>query len=455
MAVFAKRALLGDQWHRDVRLRLAGALIGSVESGSAAQDGDTRVDTLLPAMPNLHSHSFQRAMAGMTEARAAGQDSFWTWRSLMYRFLDHLTPDHVQAIAALAFMEMQKAGYASVAEFHYLHHAPGGQRYDDPAELSARIFAAATQTGIGLTHLPVLYTHSGVDLAPLAGGQLRFGNALDAYTDLLERCRARLSALPEDARLGVAPHSLRATSPADLRQLLASWTEGPVHIHAAEQLQEVESVEARLGARPVDWLLDEAGVNERWCLIHATHMTARETERLARSGAVAGLCPITEANLGDGIFNGPAYLRAGGRFGIGTDSNVRISLTEELRLLEYGQRLTHRARNVMTAEGASTGATLFKGALSGGAQALGRDCGCIAPGKLADLMAIDTQAPGLCALTEAQLLDGFVFASGDQPVTDLWSAGRHMVRAGHHLAEDAILADYRNAMADLRRLLDT
>jgi formiminoglutamate deiminase len=455
MAVFAKRALLGDQWHHDVRLTLAGPAIGSVESGSTAQEGDTRIDTLLPAMPNLHSHSFQRAMAGMTEARAAGQDSFWTWRSLMYRFLDHLTPDHVQAIAALAFMEMQKAGYASVAEFHYLHHAPGGQRYDDPAELSTRIFAAAAQTGIGLTHLPVLYTHAGVDLTPLAGGQLRFGNALEAFLDLVEHCRAGLSGMPDDTRLGVAPHSLRATSPADLRQLLASWPEGPVHIHAAEQVQEVESVEASLGARPVDWLLNEAGVNARWCLIHATHLTGRETERLAQSGAVAGLCPITEANLGDGIFSGPAYLRAGGRFGIGTDSNVRISLTEELRLLEYGQRLTHRARNVMTAEEASTGATLFKRAQSGGAQALGRSCGSIAPGKLADLMAIDTQSPGLCALTEAQLLDGFVFAAGDQPVTDLWSAGRHMVRARHHLAEDAILADYRNAVADLRHLLNT
>jgi formiminoglutamate deiminase len=450
MAVFAKRALLDGHWHGDVRLTFAGSLIETVSIGGRAQSGDTRVDALLPAMANLHSHSFQRAMAGMTERRSAGQDSFWTWRSLMYRFLEHLTPEHVQAIAALAFMEMQKAGYAAVAEFHYLHHAPGGNRYDDPAELSARIFSAAGQTGIGLTHLPVLYTYAGVDRTPLTGGQLRFGNGLDAFADLVARCEAGLADLPPDAHLGVAPHSLRATSPDDLKQLLADRTGGPVHIHIAEQVQEVASVEATLGTRPVDWLLDNAEVNHRWCLIHATHMTAGETGRLAKSGAVAGLCPITEANLGDGFFNGPDFLETGGHYGIGSDSNVRISLTEELRLLEYGQRLSHRARNVLATKGRSTGASLYEAALAGGAQTLDRNCGSIAPGKLADLMALDTRGPHLDGLSDEEILDGFIFAAGDSVITDLWSAGRHMVQAGRHVAEERILANYRIAISDLR-----
>jgi formiminoglutamate deiminase len=404
------------------------------------------VDTLLPAPANLHSHTFQRAMAGLTERRRAGQDSFWSWRALMYRFLERLTPDQVEAVAALAFVEMQEAGFAAVAEFHYLHHRPGGAAYDEPAEMSLRIMAAAAETGIGLTHLPVFYRYGGAGRAPLAGGQARFGCDADLYLGLLERVRAAARALPADTVVGVAPHSLRAVAPEDLAALAGQA--GPVHIHVAEQTQEVAEILAWLGARPVEWLLDHAPVGPRWCLVHATHMSAAETARAAQSGAVAGLCPVTEANLGDGIFDGPGWRAAGGAFGVGSDSNICISLPGELRMLEYSQRLREGARNVL-AEAGSTGAALWHGAARGGAQALGRDCGAIRAGALADLVALDTTEPAFCALRGDQVLDGLVFATAAPCVTDLWSAGRHRVQGGAHVARPQIEARYRAALAGL------
>ncbi|MEQ9694810.1 formimidoylglutamate deiminase [Shimia sp. SDUM112013] len=453
MTIHANTALIGADWCRNVRLALEDGRIRRIETGVSAAPDDVCVGVLLPALANLHSHSFQRAMAGMTETRGAGRDSFWTWRNLMYRFLGQLTPDHVEAIAALVFMEMQEAGYAAVGEFHYVHHRRDGTPYAAPAELSARIFAAADQTGIGLTHLPVLYTYGGVRQEALRGGQLRFANESDAYLRLVEDCRALARAAFKDTRVGIAPHSLRATTPTDMAAVLRATPDGPVHIHIAEQRAEVKAVEKALGARPVAWLLDNVDVTDRWCLIHATHMTDAETRALAQSGAVAGLCPITEANLGDGIFNGATYLEAGGAFGVGSDSNVRISLGEELRLLEYSQRLRDRARNVLVRDGASVGTTLYTGAAKGGAQALDRQAGQIGEGMLADLVAIDRTHPALCALQDHQLLDGLVFAAPDGLVSDTWSAGRHMVRAGRHVARDAILSRYKTAIADLVNLL--
>ncbi|MGL4491183.1 MAG: formimidoylglutamate deiminase, partial [Rhizobiaceae bacterium] len=324
--IFAERALLGDGWAEKVRVTVVDGVISDVAVGVMAQPGDAKVSVLLPAIANLHSHSFQRAMAGMTEHRVAGRDSFWTWRELMYRFLDRISPEQMEAIAALVFMEMQEAGYASVGEFHYVHHQKGGAHYDDVAELSNRIFAAAQLTGIGLTHLPVLYTFGGAGEQPLSEGQRRFGNDVDAFAKLMDAVRKSAASLPDDVRIGIAPHSLRATNPHDLSQVLPLAAGNPIHIHVAEQPKEVADVFAWLGARPVEWLLDNMPVNDAWCMIHATHMTADETARLAKTGAVAGLCPITEANLGDGAFNGRGWLMAGGAFGIGSDSNVRISL---------------------------------------------------------------------------------------------------------------------------------
>ena len=451
--IFSNRAWLHDRWQKDVRLKVVDGVITAVTPGADPAPDDDRVDTLLPALANLHSHSFQRAMAGMTEYRGDDQDSFWTWRSLMYRFLDHLTPDHIQAIAALVFAEMLESGYASVGEFHYVHHQPGGAPYDDIAETSMRILAAAQLSGIGLTHLPVLYSYGGAGQKALSGGQQRFGNDVEDFLKLVEAIDAACTAMPPDTRVGVAPHSLRATSPAGLDRLTAQISDRPMHIHIAEQPAEVRDVSDWLGARPVQWLLDNQDVNARWCLIHATHMTDAETRALAASGAVAGLCPITEANLGDGTFNGPQYLAAAGRFGIGSDSNVRISMTEELRLLEYSQRLRDGQRNVMTPGPGSVGQALYTGAARGGAQALARRSGQIAPGFLADLTAIDSTAPGLCALSEQQMFDGLCFAAGDEVVTDVWAAGRHMVRAGRHVNKATILRDYRRAMDSLRARL--
>jgi len=445
--LFAPDALLPGGLARDVRVTLEGGRIAAVETGATPGSQDERLTghALLPAMPNLHSHTFQRAMAGMTERRGRGDDSFWTWRALMYRFLDVLTPEDVEAIAAQTYLEMLESGYASVAEFHYVHHQPGGTPYANVAELSHRIAAAATATGIGLTHLPVLYSYGGAGETPLAGSQLRFRNDLDGFLALTEAARP---ALPADARIGAAPHSLRATTPAQLTAL-AAQAQGPLHIHAAEQVQEVAQIEAWLGARPVDFLLDHVGLDPRWCLIHATQMTAGETARLAGSGAVAGLCPITEANLGDGVFNGPGFLAAGGAFGVGSDSNVRVSLSEELRMLEYSQRLTLKARNVLAAPEASVGGTLYAGALVGGARALARDCGAIAPGALADLVAIDREHVALAPLTPAQILDGWIFAADDRLVREVWSAGRHVVREGRHIARDAVGAAYRRAVSGI------
>ena len=448
-SVFARTALLESGWAQDVRLMIAGGRIARIEKGARPQPGDECVDTLLPALANLHSHAFQRAMAGMTEFRSTGQDSFWSWRELMYRFLGRITAEQIEAIAALAFMEMQEAGYASVGEFHYIHHQPDGQPYAALDELSARIFAAAETTGIGLTHLPVLYTYGGAGKAALAGGQRRFGNDVARFNRLVEAAQQAAKALPDDTRIGIAPHSLRATAPEDLTALLAAHPEGPVHIHIAEQQKEVADIKAWLGARPVEWLLANAPVDARWCLIHATQMSAAETIAMARSGAVAGLCPITEANLGDGVFNGPTFLAHGGAFGIGSDSNVRIALGEELRLLEYSQRLRDRGRNVLAGESGSVGKTLYLGAAEGGARALGREAGTIRAGALADLVAIDRESDSLCALSDEQLLDGLVFAAGERVVTDLWSAGRHRVKNGLHVERARISARYRAAITNL------
>ena len=449
--VHAKSALLPEGWAEDVCIdikdgRIASVTIGVVPCGQ-------RVGCLLPAPVNLHSHTFQRAMAGLTERRSAGQDSFWTWRSLMYRFLDQLTPDDVQAIAAMAMVEMAEAGFAAVAEFHYLHHGPGGVRYADLAEMSSRIAAAAAETGLGLTHLPVLYERGGCDGRALTAGQRRFGNDPDQFAALWEAARTSLQSLPADSVLGVAPHSLRAASPQGLDMAALMDPQAPLHIHVAEQVAEVAEVLDATGQRPVTWLLQHHDVGRRWCLIHATQMTPAETVALARSGAVAGLCPVTEANLGDGIFDGQRYLLAGGRFGVGSDSNVRISLTEELRLLEYTQRLSLKGRAILADADRSTGRVLFEGAAQGGAEAAGRASGAIAAGLWADLLALDLSGPDLMDAGGDTILDTWIFARDDRLVTDLWSAGRPLVAAGRHRARDQITRRYAATVSRLRGAL--
>ncbi|OWJ75189.1 formimidoylglutamate deiminase [Haematobacter genomosp. 1] len=450
--LWAETALTPEGWRDGVRIEIAEGRILSVTCGTEAEG--ERHPILLPAPVNLHSHAFQRAMAGLTERRGPDpKDSFWTWRGLMYRFLDHLTPEDVEAIAAFVQVEMLEAGYAAVAEFHYLHNTPNGAPYADPAEMSARIVAAAADTGIGLTLLPVFYQYGGCDRRPLGPGQMRFFNTPDSFAVLHAAAAQAVATLPGDARIGIAPHSLRAADPEGLAAVLPLAPDGPVHIHVAEQVAEVEEVLAHRGARPVRWLLDNAAVDERWCLIHATQMEPAETEAMARSGAVAGLCPITESNLGDGIFDGRRFLDAGGAFGVGSDSNVRIALAEELRTLEYSQRLRDRARAVLAEQKRSTGRVLFEGAAKGGAQAAGRAAGGIAPGLWADLVALDGGAVDLDGRRGDVILDSYIFAGDDRMVSDVWSAGRHVVTEGRHVSRDRIAARYRETLARLRARL--
>ncbi len=451
--LFAETALVPDGWAHDVLVEIAEGRIVAVTARAEAPPSAERVGILLPAAVNLHSHSFQRAMAGLTEARGAGgQDSFWTWRSLMYRFLEHLTPDDLEAIAGQVMVEMAEAGYAAVAEFHYLHHAPGGAVYDDLAEMSARIAAAAALTGMGLTLLPVLYSQGACDGRALAGGQLRFRNDAERFGLLWHAAGKALAGLPPDTVLGVAPHSLRAVSPEGLGFAAGLAPDRPIHIHVAEQVAEVEEVLAHRGVRPVEWLLREQAVDARWCLIHATQMTPTETAALAVSGAVAGLCPITEANLGDGVFDGVRYHGAGGRFGVGSDSNVRIALAEELRMLEYSQRLRDRGRACLATADRSTGRVLYEGAVVGGAQALGRASGAIRVGDWADLVTLDPDHLAIMGLAGDQILDAFVFAADDRLVRDVWSAGRRLLREGRHKCRDAVAARFRATLTRLRSI---
>jgi formimidoylglutamate deiminase len=443
----AKTALLPHGWARDVVVEIEGGRIARISEGLP---NDPALGCLLPAPVNLHSHAFQRAMAGMTERRSAGQDSFWTWRDLMYRFLDRLTPEDVEAIAAFVQMEMAEAGYAAVAEFHYLHHGVGGVPYADRAEMSARIAAGAAESGLGLTLLPVLYAQGGCDGRALSAGQRRFGNDMAGYLALWEAAARALAHLPGDTVLGVAPHSLRAVSREALAEAVVIAPGAPLHIHLAEQVAEVREVEAAYGARPVTWLLGNHAVDGRWCPIHCTQMEPAETLGLAATGAVAGLCPITEANLGDGIFDGVRFAGSGGRWGVGSDSNVRISLAEELRLLEYSQRFRDRGRAMLATEEKSTGRVLYESAVAGGAQAGGRASGAIRVGDWADLVALDMGAVDLEGRAGDAILDAWIFAGCDRMVAEVWSAGRHIVTGGAHVRRDAITKRYRRVMAGLR-----
>ena len=446
-AVFADQALLPNGWQRDVRLTVKAGRIAMVETGVAAQSGDERHAVLLPGMPNLHSHAFQRGMAGLAEVRGPSSDSFWSWREVMYRFALAMTPEQVEAVAAQLYVEMLEAGFSRVGEFHYLHHDRDGKPYANIAELGERIAAAASATGIGLTLLPVFYAHSTFGGAAPNEGQRRFINSLDSFARLLDGCRTAATSL-EGAIVGVAPHSLRAVTPDELAAVAVMTGDAPIHIHVAEQVKEVDDCLAWSGMRPVEWLLSHADVDTRWCLIHATHMTDAETRQMAKSGAIAGLCPITEANLGDGTFAAPAFIEHGGRFGIGSDSNVLIGLPDELRQLEYSQRLALRARNVLSVAGGSTGRALFEAALEGGGAALGTGLPALMAGASADFISLDATRPSLAGKSGDAILDAWIFANGTG-VDCVWVRGRKLVEAGRHHRRDDIAAKFRATMLEL------
>jgi formimidoylglutamate deiminase len=462
----------GDGWTGEGIFGIdADGMLQAVDDGPA----ETLGTWVLPGMPNLHSHAFQRAMAGLAERRgkpgstgapasggerpeaaihgtAPEQDNFWSWRETMYAFAAAIGPEDLKAVAAQLYVEMLKAGYTQVCEFHYLHHRPDGGPYMPPEAMSLALIEAAREAGIALTLLPVLYMRGGFDGRPLGARQRRFGHEVDAYLRLLESLRAYQA---DDLRVGIALHSLRAVPEDAMQAVLASELaqEGPIHIHIAEQLGEVQDCLAIRGARPVEWLLDHVKVDKRWCLVHATHLSDGETARLARSGAVAGLCPTTEANLGDGLFRLADYLDAGGTLGIGSDSHISVSPVEELRWLEYGQRLATRHRNIAARhEGASVANTLWRAALAGGAQAAGLPVGALQAGHRADLLVLDDGSPLLAARESPALLDSFVFAGNTPLVRDVMCGGRWVVRGFRHHDEDRIAQRYRETVRRLRQL---
>lgn len=456
-ALFCPLALLPDGWQRNVLLRWddTGRLI-EVSAGSSGGTARQAAGPVIAGMPNLHSHAFQRAMAGLTEVMGSPSDSFWSWRKLMYRFAQRLQPEHLEAIARHLYIEMLKAGYTSVCEFHYLHHAPGGLPYVDRAELALRLMQAAADVGIGMTLLPVLYQYGGFGGQPSSGEQARFISSPDELLALRERL---LQALPENPmrRYGVAPHSLRAVSPQGLEELVIGLRrqrgghDAPVHIHIAEQWREIQDCLAWCGQRPVQLLLSLQEVDGRWCLIHATHMDQAEYQALAASGAVVGLCPTTEANLGDGIIDAGQLLHSRTPWGIGSDSHIAINPRSELRLLEYGQRLHHRRRNVLASEAApATADRLFIQAVAGGAAACGRAVAGLAVGQQADFVILDGDDVNLADRSPAQLLSALVFCEHDgQPIRDVHVGGRQVVSAGQHPLQDQARRAYRDTIADL------
>jgi formimidoylglutamate deiminase len=437
---FAELALLPDGWAEDVRLEVNGGIISSLTPNAAPEKAQRIQGAVLPGMINLHSHAFQRALAGLSEHTVGVEDTFWTWRASMYALANSFTPEIQLAVATQLYIEMLKAGYTSVAEFHYLHKR-------EPLAMSESLLEAARQSGIYLLLLPSLYQHGGIGEQPLTAGQENFYLSLDDFLNLLATLRASLKN-ESDLELGIAPHSLRAVSPQTLRDLCNEAKNFQIHIHASEQVKEVEASLEYLGARPVEYLLDNFEVNERWCLIHCTHTTAKELEQLTKSGAAVGLCQTTEANLGDGFFNFAEYMQHG-HFGIGTDSNASVNPVEELRWLEYSQRLRSQKRNVSGGGCGSSGFNLYTKALEGGRRALGGNLGRLEVGRRANLMVLDTEHPSLVGHTKRTLLDAFVFSGNSNVVRDVMVAGKWVVQDGRHVLEAKSKTQFAKVIREL------
>ena len=448
---FAERALLPTGWANNVRIEVGvDGRLAQIHVDAQAHGAESIKGPLLPGMPNLHSHAFQRAMAGLAEVAGNPNDSFWTWRDLMYRLVGKISPEQLGVIARQLYIEMLKAGYTSVAEFHYVHHDSTGLPYANPTELALRISEAARSTGIGLTLLPVLYSHSGFGGQAPNDGQRRFINSTEQYLTLQQQLQPLLAQQPTQ-HLGLCFHSLRAVTPEQINDVLsASDASCPIHIHIAEQQKEVNDCLSWSGKRPVQWLYDNVDVDQRWCLVHATHVNAEEIRRMAQSRAVAGLCLTTEANLGDGIFPAVDYLAQGGRLGIGSDSHVSLSVVEELRWLEYGQRLRDQRRNrLYRNDQPMIGRTLYDAALAGGAQALGQPIAGLAVGQRADWLVLDGHDPYLATAQEDAILNRWLFAGGDRQVRDVMVNGQWVVRDGHHADEADSCRDFTRVLKEL------
>ncbi|MDH3690946.1 MAG: formimidoylglutamate deiminase [Gammaproteobacteria bacterium] len=445
-------ALLPQGWTDSVMVTIDNdGNISEVRAG-AESEGEHVPGCLLPGVPNLHSHAHQRAMAGLAERSGDSNDNFWSWREVMYHYVSRIQPHHLQAIATQLYLEMLKAGYTSVAEFQYLHHDPYGRPYDNVAEMSLHTLAAAREVGIGITNLPVLYCYGGFGAQQPTEGQCRFINDAERFLAIVHKL---IEACADDPNVatGIAPHSLRAISKEVVHKVFEEFnarSTGPIHIHIAEQIKEIEDCLAWCGQRPVEWLYQNLDIDDRWCLVHATHMTERETKTVADSGAVVGLCPTTEANLGDGLFNLTQYVAKDGRIGVGSDSQISVSPVEELRWLEYGQRLKHTRRNLLSADtGQSSGRRLFDLAVAGGAQACGRKIGRIETGYRADMIVVENDHPILYGRHKDALLDSWIFSGNENLVRDVYTGGRLVVKDGRHINEEHINANFRRALADL------
>lgn len=450
--LFAKQALLPSGWTSDVRLHWNDdGHLSQIETAVAPTSYERQYGYVSPGMTNLHSHAFQRAMAGMTEVAGDGPDSFWTWRDLMYRYALAISPEQMQAIAAQLYSECLRHGYTSVCEFHYVHRAPNGAFYSDIAETSRRVIAGAQETGMGITMLPVLYSYADFNNQALREDQRRFNTNVEQILRIVESLENQRNAQTE---IGVAPHSLRAASTDQIRDVVAGLAaDRPIHIHIAEQMREVNACLAATGKRPVELLFDTQTVDARWCLVHATHLNAYEVASMAASQSVAGICTSTEGNLGDGFFELPDYIAAQGRFGIGTDSHASQSVVEEIRWLEYGQRLKMQGRNIASVKGQRRVADfLWQQCLLGGAQASGRAVGALEVGKRADMIIFDDQHPNLQCSSVDDVLSSIVFTGNDNLIRDVFVGGQCVVENGKHRNQTEINTNYIACMQQLRQL---
>ena len=449
--LFCKTLMQAEGWRDDVVVEVsADGMIVAIECGDAASADAVLDGIVLPGMPNTHSHSFQRLIAGLTGASGHQHDSFWSWREAMYACAGKITPEQFGATAAWVFTEMLKAGYTSCAEFHYLHHQQNGSAYDNLAELSARVIEAACTSGISLTLLPVLYQTAGFGNTRLDPVQKRFANSTDRYLRLLDDCRVLMAPTP-GFKLGIAPHSLRAVPIEALAEVIKAWPDDqcPIHIHIAEQPAEIESCLQHFGKRPLQWLLEQFPLDQRWSLVHATHLSDAELTAAAASGAIAGLCPTTEADLGDGFFRTTDWLQAGGHFSIGSDSNVRISVAEELRQLEYNERLLSGKRNVLSQPDTTCGRFLYQHAAQTGALAVGQPAGRLEPGFRADLVELRADHPLSVDRSADAALDSWVFAGDNSLIQSVWVAGNRLINDGHHAQDESL---HQGLMQTLKEL---
>ena len=439
--IYADKILLADGWARDKTLTIVEGVITEISSGYMA-NAERINGIIIPGMVNCHSHAFQRAFAGFSEQGSEGQDSFWTWRKVMYKFLAQLTTENVEVIASQLYIEMLKMGYTRVAEFHYLHHQVDGGNHIALSAMAEAIFKAAKTSGIGLTMLPVLYQFSGFGAQAPNDGQKRFINSTAQFNQLVSDC-FKLSEFYPNTNVGIAPHSLRAIDKESLRAAVdhvrSLQTNAPIHIHIAEQQKEVDDCLAYFGQRPVQWLLENMTLDAQWSLIHATHINEQERKGIIATKAIAVICPTTEANLGDGIFPTTEFLLEGGTFAIGSDSHISVNPIEELRWLEYAQRLSKQKRAILaTTNQASVGANLWRNAALGGAQSTDSNTGELAIGKQADLLVLAEQRTQLFANNEQHIMDSLIFASQQNPVRDVMVNGCWVILAGQHSGEEGI-----------------